>query len=442
MFLYTKNAEAASFTDRRVAPFLPRRMQTLRHGAASLFWLEDGFTEIDEESRRVSVRVLRPQVDRVPILCFEWNVVSGEVYLHRRWSGEFAAYVVEKPTFMIASHLRFIAWLCDGIPPGTRIIDPGCSLQLKRDGNARLLPADNRRHKSSDSKLDYSATVKMVRGLVCQSVAEAPVSAALLLSGGVDSSVIAAAARITGKRLHAYVFGLRRPVRPQNDAENDLLNAQKVAEYFRLPIDEILLSADRLVQNVPSAIALSETHRGTIVDDCVALIEVARVLSRAGYSTVWTGEGADDLFGGFKFPLRYYRGAQLKQYYRHELNVSLPNELCVLQKIFEPQRISVVHPFWTRQLKALGENLSLAHRVDLKRLMKRVLRDAFSDILPPEICERPKGITRDTTQIRFVLESRFGKSRERYRPTFNHIFRDGFRWPAKRVNLPRNRSTR
>ncbi len=441
MFLYISNVRAASFAGQSVAAFLPRRMRTLRRGSASLLWLEDQFTRIHGESGRVSIRVARPRIDPEPIVRFDWDAFSGDVHLERRWSGEFAAYVVEKPACIIASHLRLIAWLCGRIPPGTIALHPGCSFHLKPNGKVHLLPAGTRRDWNNCSRLDRDSTVAMVRRLVCQSVAEASGSAALLLSGGVDSSVIAAAAKITGKRLHAYVFGLTRPVHAQSDTENDLLNARKVAEHFRLPFEEILLSADRLVENVPNAIALSETPRGTIVDDCVALIEVARVLSRAGFSTVWTGEGADDLFGGFKFPLRYYRGAKLKRYYRHELNVSLPNELCILQKVFEPWGISVVHPFWTSKLKALGEGLPLAYRVDPKRQMKRVLRDAFSDILPREICERPKGVTRDTTQIRLVLESRFGTSRERYRPVFNHIFRDGFRWPAKRVSLARNRST-
>jgi asparagine synthetase B (glutamine-hydrolysing) len=161
-------------------------------------------------------------------------------------------------------------------------------------------------------------------------------------------------------------------------------------------------------------------------------MEVAQILAKSGFKTVWMGEAADDLFGGFKFALRYYRGAQLKKYFRHELDVSLPNELCIIQKVFEGVGISVVHPFWTKELKVMGYNLPLDCRVDSERLMKRILRDAFSDVLPHDICIRPKGITRDTTQIRWILEKRYGKSRERYRSIFHQIFQDGFKWPIAR----------
>jgi asparagine synthase (glutamine-hydrolysing) len=254
----------------------------------------------------------------------------------------------------------------------------------------------------------------------------------LLLSGGIDSSVIAAAARLTGKDVSTFVFGLRHPLWQSKAEEDDLLHARRVANHTHLPHKQILLDRRILIHNVPSAIGLGETCRGTIIDDCVALMEVAQILAKSGFKTVWMGEAADDLFGGFKFALRYYRGAQLKKYFRHELDVSLPNELCIIQKVFEGVGISVVHPFWTKELKVMGYNLPLDCRVDSERLMKRILRDAFSDVLPHDICIRPKGITRDTTQIRWILEKRYGKSRERYRSIFHQIFQDGFKWPIAR----------
>jgi asparagine synthase (glutamine-hydrolysing) len=239
---------------------------------------------------------------------------------------------------------------------------------------------------------------------------------------------------MVGKQLHPFVFGLKSLVRPQNREADDFFHAKRMSDHLGFSLKTVRLDSRRLVANVPTAVALSETPRGTIIDDCVALVEVAERLKRNGFSTVLMGEAADDLFGGFKFALRYYKGKDLQRYYLHELNVSLPNELCILQKIFEPWGISVIHPLWTLELKQLAERLPLAIRVDRKRLMKRILRDAFGDILPPEIRERPKGVTRDTTQIRFVLEGRFGKSRERYRGIFRKIFRDAFTWPRRRSN--------
>jgi asparagine synthetase B (glutamine-hydrolysing) len=434
MFLYLASTANLSVSPSRVPQFLAGKIRVLRHHDAALVWIEDKFTRTREGTGRVIIEVLRPSIDRQPIVRLSWSLSSGVVTLERTWSGEFTAYMARKPAWMLASHLRLIAWVCCGMPPGVTSLRPGRRLQIAC-GQITEEGIEAANHAMTKGlRLNYEETVARVRNLVHQSVKGSRGSGALLLSGGVDSSVIAAVGKSAGKNLFAFVFGLKCPIRPQKRLEDDFLHARNVAEHVGLPLEEIRLKPRQLIANVPAAVALSETPRGTIVDDCVALIEVARILSRRGYSTVWTGECADDLFGGFKFALRYYKGARLKSYYRHELGVSLPDELSILQKIFEPWGISVVHPFWNRELKSLCERLPLAFRLDSKRLMKQVLRDAFSDILPTEICERPKGITRDTTQIRFVLENRFGRSRERYRPIFHKIFRDGFRWPAKRIN--------
>ena len=148
------------------------------------------------------------------------------------------------------------------------------------------------------------------------------------------------------------------------------------------------------------------------------------------------GESADDLFGSFTFALRYKRGQGLRKYYREQLDEISPDEKVIIQKVFEAWGISVIDPFWTRELKAIGYNIPLSFRLDPKRLMKRILRDAFRDLLPPEIIRRPKVITRNGSQIRYVLESHFGESRDRYRPLFHQIFRSGTTWPE---NLPQLR---
>jgi asparagine synthetase B (glutamine-hydrolysing) len=414
-------------------------MQVQTNGAAALFWSNDEFTQFHRDGDSVCIDTKRSRIDKDPICRFQWNLVSGEVLVCRGWSGEFSVYMTRTPTTVLASHLRLLTWACRGSPPGVKRLQPGHSLRLDTQNNGAQL------HESRDTcfrghfPMDYVQTVREVRRLVCQSVAETKGPAALLLSGGIDSASIAAAARIAGRRLPAFVFSLRRPVREQPETENDLRFAREVSRYLDLPLQEILLDSRTLARNVPLAVGLAETCRGTIVDDCAALIEVASQIAHAGFKTVWMGEAADDLFGSFKFALRYYRGVQLRRYYRHELDVSLPDELAILQRIFEIWGISLVHPFWTADLKQIGYNMPLRYRVDSGRLMKMVLRDAFADHLPPEVVRRPKGVTRDTTQIRFLLERHFGRSRERYRAIFDRIFGEALQWPKRRqISLLQN----
>jgi asparagine synthase (glutamine-hydrolysing) len=191
-----------------------------------------------------------------------------------------------------------------------------------------------------------------------------------------------------------------------------------------LPLTEILITPDQLVRNVPLAVLHAEVWRATLIDPAAALVDAARRISAAGLSTVVTGEAADGLFGSFTFILRYKKGRGLQSYYRKVLDVSLPEEIAVMQRIFGAWGISLFNPYWTAQLKRIGYNIPISFRVDSRRLMKRILRDAFRDLLPEEIVERPKVVTRNGTQVRFALEAHFGESPRRYRQIFRGIFEE------------------
>jgi asparagine synthase (glutamine-hydrolysing) len=273
--------------------------------------------------------------------------------------------------------------------------------------------------------------VKKVRKLVLESVAALPNNAALLLSGGIDSAAIAAAACHCGKRFRAFTFSVSGAPMPSNDLDSDLFSARLVAKHLDLPLTEISLSPKQLIRDLPLAVLLCETHRGTIVDPGVALIATAKRLAREGYTQIWMGEPADDLFGALKFVLRFFRGPELRSYLRRQIERDSPNEMAVIQNIFAHYGISVCYAYWTPKLLQLGYNLPFRFRVDRRRLMKRVLREAFRDDLPEEIVQRPKQVPRDATGVRAVLEEAFGKSRERYRPIFKNLFGRETEWPSE-----------
>ena len=433
MFLFTSNANGINVARVRSG----RARHSLRvhtHDSAIVVWRDFPFTTAEKSEDRLLVTRQRP-FDQEPVCVFEWRFKEGKLTITRRWSGELSIFVGDGPELLITSHLRFALLVCNEVPSGTKSIPPG-SIWTYRVGRRPYSPT--RAHKISFNapyRKTYPQTLKIVRESMIESVRRLPDSTALLLSGGLDSSIIAAVAQQLGKALPAFVFAAREPVKPQSDAENDLVCARRVAAHLKLSLREILIDRERVIQNVPLAILLAETPRGTIVDPCTALIEVARKLARAGFSSVVMGEAADDLFGSFTFALRYKRGQGLRKYYRAELDLGLPDEKAIVQRVFEPWGISVIDPFWTRELKAIGYNIPLSFRLDPKRLMKRILRDGFQDLLPPDIIRRPKVVTRNGSQIRYVLESHFGQSRDRYRPLFHQIFRNGARWPENLHHL-------
>lgn len=313
MFLFVSEESRLSPPPKRIEGI--GEVHTARADGALLLWTNDPFTTVEQESSSVIARMGRPSVDAEPICEITWKKDSRQIVCSRRWSGELTTYYCHRPCLMVASHIKLAAAVLKQPLPRWKRLQPHYRLEaaLAKGDNIRLT---RQRSFAVPFTLDYEQTVREVRRLILQSVESRSGDAALLLSGGIDSSVIAYAAQSLGKRVHAFSFSLDSPVRPQSDCENDLQCARKVAAHLGIPLSEVLIPAKQIIRNLPLALYLAETPRGTIIDDCTALVEIARLLAAKGFKQVWMGEAADDLFGGFKFALRYYRGAQLRAYYR------------------------------------------------------------------------------------------------------------------------------
>lgn len=393
--------------------------KTVRRGSAALTWVETPFISVSERNGTLSVRLGYP-LDKEPICMVTWDVDAERVMISRSWSGEFAILFARTPT-IITSHLRFVSAVHPGLTPGLKVVRPGGFLRLNlrkpRMGRWQAFGSFRAPHRMS-----YDTTLRHVKELIYTSVQNLPPSSGLLLSGGLDSSIIAAVARDLGKALPVFTFAVSNNIRDQPEGENDLQYARRVAKHLGFPLTEILITPSQLIRNVPLAILLAETWRGTIIDPSTALIEVAKLMSKTGFSSVIMGEAADAIFGSFKFILRYKKGRELQRYYRRQLDVGIPEEIAIVQRIFSTWKLSLARPYWIPQLKKIGYNIPLPYRVDPRRAMKRILRDAFKELLPEEIINRPKVVARNGSQVRFALEDRLGTSSDRYKPIFNRIF--------------------
>jgi asparagine synthetase B (glutamine-hydrolysing) len=405
----------------------------IQRDSAALIWVETPFINVSEENGTVSVRLGCP-IDQEPACMVAWDVAAEQLMISRRWSGEFAILFSRIPATIITSHLRFVLVVRPRLALGLKLVRPGgfLHLNLRKPHAGRWQGFGSFR---AAHRMTYAQTLRRVRELIYTSVQQLPPSSGLLLSGGLDSSIIAAVARDLGKTLPAFTFSLSRNIREQPDWENDLQYARRVAKYLDFPLTEILITPSHLIKNVPLAILLAETWRGTIIDPSTALIEVTKRMSETGFSSVIMGEAADAIFGSFTFILRYKKGRELQRYYRRQLDVGFPEEIAVVQRICAAWELSLARPYWTSYLKKIGYNIPIQYRVDPQRAMKRVLRDAFKDLLPEEVIRRPKVIARNGSQVRFALEDRFGSSSDRYKPIFNRIFAKGDWWP--KIVLPR-----
>lgn len=405
-----------------------------------LIWVATPMSRLIQTDTNVRVELFLPGESNESTNIFDWDLESSTVRFERSWRGVFTSFFSDRSPFIITSHKK-LASLFVKKPGSLKTLLAGGrgSLNLPKQAKPRV------EHSSLKPRFDVPANSSFdeIADLVRKNVISAVRShcqdgTALLLSGGIDSTIVAAVARHLGFRLRTFTFALRETRLPDVGLESDRSCASEASALFGHEHQSILMDRADLIRDIPAATYLAETARGTIVDELPAHMAIARCFRAHRIGHVLTGEGADDLFGAFPSALRYYRGQQLRSFLQRELLFGLPDELAILQNVYSFWGVSLVHPYWNKDLRALGHWLPVRYRIDKQRLMKSILRKAFADLIPEPLLSRPKGVPRDCTQMRQVLESAFGKSPNRYRPILSKMMERGSEWREKQLSTLRN----
>lgn len=235
------------------------------------------------------------------------------------------------------------------------------------------------------SEADWLHSVQTVveQAIVKQLVSDAPLG--VLLSGGLDSSIIAAVARNHTKKLHTFTVGLA--------GSQDLVAARCVADYIGSVHHELIFTIDDIKCYLPTIIYHLESFDKDLVESAIPSYFAAQLASK-WVKVILTGEGADELFAGY----RYYRNYRDLSLLPQELSRSLANlHHLNLQRV---DRMTMAHsiegrvPFLDREVIAVAQSLPpplKLYRDQENRITEKwILRKAFEDRLPKEIVWRTK----------------------------------------------------
>lgn len=203
------------------------------------------------------------------------------------------------------------------------------------------------------------------------------------LSGGLDSSAIAALARQEMDELHTFAVGV--PGSP------DLAAARRVAEHLGTVHHEHRIEPDEVREALPSIVRGLESFDRDLIRSCVPTYFTARLAARH-VKVILTGEGADELFAGYA----YHKG-YAPEPLAEELTRSLRAMHAInLQRV---DRMTMLHglegrvPFLDRTLVDVAQCIDprlKIREVDGRPVEKWVLRRAVADLLPAEITARDK----------------------------------------------------
>ncbi|MCC9074695.1 asparagine synthase B [Litorilinea aerophila] len=221
------------------------------------------------------------------------------------------------------------------------------------------------------------------RAVTKRLMSDVPVGA--FLSGGLDSSIIAALARQQVEELHTFSVGI--------EGSPDIEAARRVARHIGSIHHEYLYTGEEVLAHLPAILYHLESFDQDLVRSAIPCYFCARLASDY-VKVILTGEGADELFAGY----RYYKEIQDPDLLQEELRRSVSSLHNInLQRV---DRMTMCHgiegrvPFLDTDLIALAQTippqLKLKTLADGRQVEKWILRLACQDLLPDDIVWRDK----------------------------------------------------
>ncbi|MBQ8070738.1 MAG: asparagine synthase B [Bacteroidales bacterium] len=223
----------------------------------------------------------------------------------------------------------------------------------------------------------------------------------VLLSGGLDSSIVSALAekysqmriednsrsRAWWPRLHSFAVGL--------EGSPDLAKARVVAEHIGTVHHEIHYTVQEGLDALKDVIYHIESYDITTVRASTPMYLLARVIKSMGIKMVLSGEGADEIFGGY---LYFHKAPSGKAF--HEETVRKISKLHLYDCLRANKSLSAWGvegrvPFLDKEFLDVAMRTNPQAKMCPKAeggyvIEKKILREAFSDLLPKEIVWRQK----------------------------------------------------
>jgi len=267
----------------------------------------------------------------------------------------------------------------------------------------------------------------------------ADVEVGSFLSGGLDSSIIAAlAAQMSPGKLKTFAVGL--------EGSPDLSAAKLVSEHIGSDHYELAFTEDDIVEVLPHVIYHLESADVDLVRSAVPT-HFATKLARQHVKAVLTGEGADELFAGYSYHHDYVDAPrqladELTRSLRSMHNINLQR----VDRITMGQGLEARTPFLDRDLIDFAQ--SIPATLKMKRgdsindeaprtIEKWILRKACEDLLPHDLVWRKKARFDEGSGTVDALDRALAKisgadapiSREKEGEIYESILREQFEEP-------------
>lgn len=324
-----------------------------------------------------------------------YDVDKDEYFIARDHMGIIPLYMGwdQHGTFYVASELKALEGVCTKI----ELFPPGHYMSSKDGELVQWYKCD---WEDFDAVKDNETSIAEVKQALEDAVHRqlmSDVPYGVLLSGGLDSSVTSAIAKKYSQRrieaddkeqawwpqLHSFSVGL--------EGSPDLAAARKVADHIGTVHHEIKFTIQEGLDAIKDVIYQLETYDITTIRASTPMYLMARVIKSMGIKMVLSGEGADELFGGY---LYFHKAPNAREF--HEETVRKLSKLhmydCLrANKSLAAWGIEGRVPFLDKEFMDVAMRINPEDKmIKDGRIEKWVVRKAFEDMLPESVAWRQK----------------------------------------------------
>ncbi len=296
-------------------------------------------------------------------------------------------------TFYVASELKALEGVCTKI----ELVAPGHYLSSSDKAPVQWYTRD---WMEFDQVKDNITSIDDIHDALAAAVRRqlmSDVPYGVLLSGGLDSSVTSALAKLYASKrvesddkqaawwpqLHSFSVGL--------EGSPDLAAAQKVADHIETVHHEIKFTIQEGLDAIRDVVYNLETYDITTIRASTPMYLMARAIKSLGIKMVLSGEGADELFGGY---LYFHKAPTAKDF--HEETVRKLDKLhqydCLrANKSLAAWGIEGRVPFLDKEFMDVAMRINPKDKmINQERMEKWVVRKAFEKYLPESVAWRQK----------------------------------------------------
>ena len=309
----------------------------------------------------------------------------GIIPLYMGWDSE--------KNFFVASELKALEGFCNEI----KIFPPGHYFSSE---NSQLIcwyktkweKFEHVKNNISDFSLIKESLINAVKR---QLMSDVPYG--VLLSGGLDSSITSAIAKIFCEKrvesndknsawwptLHSFAVGLQD--------SPDLSAAKNAAKYIGTVHHEIVFTIQEGLDAIKDVIYHLETYDVTTIRASIPMYLMARVIKSMGIKMVISGEGADEIFGGY---LYFHKAPSAEEFHKETVRKlkKLHQYDCLrANKSLAAWGVEGRVPFLDKEFLDVAMSLNPKDKmINSKKIEKWILRKTFEELLPKEIAWRQK----------------------------------------------------